>query len=452
MKDRFISTITSGLIPYSLPENWSWFFWEDIMKSYQQGMIRSNSQLGSGNVSYLKMGDIDSSGTANLTNLKRTDASNKEIKEFELGEGDFLINVRNSLDLVGKTCVVDKISDNTTLFNHMLVRIDNGSPELNYFLNAYLNTPVSRKLINRIKEGTTTVIALYQREINKLPVALPDKVTFDGIVRIYKSIRLKIELNNRIKTELEAMAKTLYDYWFVQFEFPISAEQAAAMGQPQLKGKPYKSSGGKMVWNKELKREIPAGWEVGTLSDIIELNYGKPLKKEVRTGNGFPVVGSGGIVGYHDEPIVAGPGIVVGRKGTVGCITYLHENFFPIDTSYFVQPKVEIKFMYLLHLLNTLRLNSMNSDSAVPGLNRERALGVSIVLVPQKLIRHFESIVEPFFNKMLNSNQQNQQLASLRDWLLPMLMNGQVKVGVAGSKAYTASEGMDVAAEPERKY
>ena len=197
-----------------------------------------------------------------------------------------------------------------------------------------------------------------------------------------------------------------------------------------------------MVYNEELKREIPEGWEAGTLGNLIELHYGKGLKKEIRSGTGYPVVGSGGIVGYHRNALVHGPGIVIGRKGTVGNITYLDENFYPIDTTYFVQPKIKIKYSFLFFLLNRQRLATMNSDSAVPGLNRDRALGISIILPPIDLIKNYEQISEIIFNKMKKNRKQNQKLVELRDWLLPMLMNGQVTVKEAEKKVqmYSVTE------------
>ena len=108
----------------------------------------------------------------------------------------------------------------------------------------------------------------YAKELTKIKCwnylnpRFPDLNEQQKIASVLSALDSKIELNNRINAELEAMAKTLYDYWFVQFDFPISEEQAIAMGKPELKGKPYKSSGGKMVYNKELKREIPEGWQM----------------------------------------------------------------------------------------------------------------------------------------------------------------------------------------------
>jgi len=235
-------------------------------------------------------------------------------------------------------------------------------------------------------------------------------------VAILSALDAKINLNHRINAELEALAKTIYDYWFVQFDFP------------DAHGRPYKSSGGAMVWNDTLKREIPAGWEVGSLRDAIQLEYGKPLKDADRSGAGYPVMGSNGVVGYHMDYLIEAPGIVVGRKGTAGAVVYSHENFFPIDTTYYVKPRRKYKFTFLLYLLRSLPLTKLNSDSAVPGLNRDSALRLSVVLPPDSVVANFDTLTDTFMQRLKASLFENRELTQLRDWLLPLLMNGQVRV------------------------
>jgi type I restriction enzyme S subunit len=454
MKDNFNSSINENLKPYALPENWMWFFWEDIMQSYQQGMIRSNLQLGDGNVKYLKMGDLDSSGTANLSKLKKTEASEKEIVEYALNEGDFLINVRNSLSLVGKTCVIDEIKQDKILFNHMLVRIDNGSVDMNYFINAFLNTPTSKKMLNRLKEGTTTVIALYQRELNKLPIALPDSITFEAIVQFYKSLRLKIEINNKINAELEAMTKLIYDYWFVQFDFPDE------------NGKPYKSSGGKMVYNEELKREIPEGWEVGVLKNWIDKDKSGDWGKESDQGNyvqkvscirGADINGLSGkgevksptryILEKNSHKILERGDLIVEISGgspsqSTGRLAFIIDKTLerfedPLICSNFCkavtlkEEKALYNFVYVWNRLydagvlfgwegKTSGIKNLLFDSFVSNY--------LLTLPPKNLMEQFYEKVDPIHGKIQKNLEENNKLAELRDWLLPMLMNGQVTV------------------------
>lgn len=258
--------------------------------------------------------------------------------------------------------------------------------------------------------------SLNEDVLRRLPLWLPELEDQQQIAAVLSTLDAKIDLNNRINAELEALAKTIYDYWFVQFDFP------------DAKGRPYKTSGGKMVWNETLKREIPAGWEAGALSSALHLVYGKPLKDCDRSGTGYPVMGSNGVVGYHDEYLVEGPGIVVGRKGTAGAITFSHENFFPIDTSFYVKPKANYGILFLHQLLLTLPLARLNSDSAVPGLNRESAHRLPVILPPVGITGVFDAIADGFARKGRLAVNENRELTHLRDWLLPLLMNGQVRV------------------------
>lgn len=296
-----------------------------------------------------------------------------------------------------------------------LLRPRSGKVIPEYLLYAYLSPAFQQTIVaNTITGATVDRIAL--NEMPDFPIRIPGMDEQKKVAGLLKNIDAKIDCNNRINAELEAMAKTLYDYWFVQFDFPDAND------------KPYKSFGGKMVYNTMLKREIPEWWHDGTIGNLISLEYGKGLTAENRTGSGYPVIGSNGVVGYHSNYLVEGPGIVVGRKGTVGAITFIHTNFFPIDTTYYVKPISKIGFLYLKYLLSSLGLEKMNSDSAVPGLNREAALRITTALPPTTLIQEFERRTAAMFGKMHLLAQENQQLAKLRDWLLPLLMNGQVTI------------------------
>jgi len=157
--------------------------------------------------------------------------------------------------------------------------------------------------------------------------------------------------------------------------------------------------------------------------------YGKGLKKEIRSGNGFPVVGSSGIVDYHDEYLVEGPGIIIGRKGTPGKVVYLHDNFFPIDTTYYVKSKVNsIGLLYEFFLLKTLNLEELNSDSAVPGLNRDIALSTEIKIPPEGKLHQFNDLNANIFSKLRLNDSQVSGLERLRGALLPKLMSGEVRL------------------------
>lgn len=227
--------------------------------------------------------------------------------------------------------------------------------------------------------------------LKEMEVPVPPLPEQKAIAFILSSLDDKIDLLHRQNATLEKIAETLFRQWFVE----------------------------------EAKEE----WKEGTLTDVIELVYGKALKEEIRTGSGFPVVGSSGVVGYHSKYLVESPGIVIGRKGTLGKVIYLFDNFFPIDTTYFIKSKNKSAgLFYEYFLLKTMNFEEMNSDSAVPGLNRDIALSTEIRIAPLKRINEFNGHCSALFNKIKTNQTQIRTLTTLRDTLLPKLMSGEVRV------------------------
>lgn len=338
-------------------------------------------------------------------------------------KGDLIVAMTEQAEgLLGSSAIVPIA--NRFLHNQRIGLVKVDDKEVNkMFLYHLLNTKSVREQI-RLSSSGSKVKHTSPDRIYDVIVNLPSIDTQQKIAAVLSALDAKIEINNRINAELEAMAKTLYDYWFVQFDFP------------DADGKPYKTNGGSMVWNDELKREIPAGWEVSELGEVLSLEYGKPLKEGDRIGDKYPVLGSNGIVGYHDEYLIEGPGIVVGRKGTAGAVVWIEENFYPIDTTFYVKDKLGLdKLVFYYLLLQHVDLQKMESSSAVPGLNRNSAYSIKIVVPKISVIQEFHLIANPLSQKAKTCNNENQHLSSLRDWLLPMLMNGQVQVGEAVAPA-----------------
>ena len=227
--------------------------------------------------------------------------------------------------------------------------------------------------------------------LKEIEIPVPPLHERKAITAVLSSLDDKIDLLNRQNKTLEALAQTLFRQWFVE--------------------------------------EADESWKRGQLGDVIELLYGKALKEELRVGSGFPVVGSSGIVGYHTTFLVEGPGIVIGRKGTLGRVIYLFDNFSPIDTTYFIKSKVNsVGLFYEYFLLKTLNFEEMNSDSAVPGLNRDLALSTEIKIAPFEKLKQYNEYCTPLFEKLKTNNVQIRTLTRLRDTLLPKLMSGEVRV------------------------
>jgi len=214
-----------------------------------------------------------------------------------------------------------------------------------------------------------------------------------AIAGVLSSLDDKIDLLHRQNATLETLAQTLFRQWFIE--------------------------------------QAQDDWEEGVLGNLVEFNYGKGLKKSIRTGTGYPVVGSSGVVDYHSEYLVEGPGIVTGRKGTLGEVIYLSENFYPIDTTYYITSNNDSPNMYYeFFLLKSIGFENMNTDSAVPGLNRNNALSVEIIIPPLNLITQYNNYVHPLFQKRILNSHHIHTLEILRDILLPNLMSGEVRVQI----------------------
>ena len=166
----------------------------------------------------------------------------------------------------------------------------------------------------------------------------------------------------------------------------------------------------------------------GALGAILDLRYGRALPAGARTAGDVPVYGSAGVVGTHTEPLVAGPGIVVGRKGTVGAVHWSSTSFFPIDTTFYVAPRQDFPMEFLYYTLVDLRLDTLDFDSAVPGLSRADALARRVPLPDPAALARFTAQVRPLFDRITAARRERSALATLRDTLLPRLVSGALRV------------------------
>lgn len=235
-----------------------------------------------------------------------------------------------------------------------------------------------------------------------------------GIGSFLSSLDEKIPLNRRINARLEQMAKRLYDYWFVQFDFPNSD------------GKPYKSSGRKMVYNAELKREIPEGWEVKSFSDFFELGNGKDYR-HLQSGK-IPVYGSGGFMCGITDFLFDGESVLFPRKGTLNNIMYKNEKFWTVNTMFYSKMKIQHSAIYVYYTAKQFDFSSLNTGTGVPSMTSVIIKGLPIIQPPQKIIDNFDCIVQSYYKKIHKNEQESARLTALRDKLLPLLMNGQVEV------------------------
>ena len=261
--------------------------------------------------------------------------------------------------------------------------------------------------------GSTAIPILNKTDFDNLRF----KVELDlnqqrKMVSILSKIDDKIEINNQINQELEAMAKTLYDYWFVQFDFP------------DQNGKPYKSSGGKMVYHPDLKREIPEGWGVEKLSHFLTIKNGKD-HKHLQDGK-FAVYGSGGIMRTVADYLYSGESILFPRKGTLNNVMYVNEKFWTVDTMFYSEVNKNNSALYVFYSVKDIDFNKLNTGTGVPSMTSSILYDLNIIVPEENILEKFNTIVKRNYETIKLNNIQNQELTQLRDWLLPMLMNGQV--------------------------
>lgn len=257
-------------------------------------------------------------------------------------------------------------------------------------------------------------------DIANLKFAVPDFKTQQSIAAVLSALDKKIALNKQINARLEKMAKTLYDYWFVQFDFP------------NADGKPYKSSGGEMVFDETLKREIPKGWEVVTLKDFLTIKNGKD-HKPLSDGK-YTVYGSGGAIRCVDDYLFEGESVLIPRKGTLNNVMYVDEAFWTVDTMFYTEMKQDFFAKYVFYSIKDIDFTKFNLGTGVPSMTSSILYSLKIIKPSNCSLKHFEDVLKPIFLKIANNEKQNHQLIQLRDFLLPMLMNGQVSVTCRGAR------------------
>jgi type I restriction enzyme S subunit len=307
----------------------------------------------------------------------------------------------------------------------------------------YLYNFIKSLDLSKLNTGTGVPSMTFDSYYN-LDIILPELEVQQKIASVLSALDSKIELNNRINAELEAMAKTLYDYWFVQFDFP------------DKNGKPFKTSGGKMVWNGELKREIPEGWAVKLLGSEIEIQRGISYTSKEINGDGIPMIslnsfnlngtykpdGIKKYSGKYTDKNITKPGDlliaatdvtrnadIIGRAILVPDY-YSEDLVFSMDIAKIISKNIPSSFLMMLfnsnHYHNYIKWYA--SGTIVLHLNLDGTKRYNIEMPTKELLQKYNALYQPIAERIYKTAIENQKLTELRDWLLPMLMNGQVRV------------------------
>ena len=355
------------------------------------------------------------------------DTTDGDKQKYSINEGDiFLTRTSETVDELAMSSVALKDYPEAS-FSGFLKRLRPVDKRIVYpkFMAFYLRSPLFRRTI--INNTVMTLRASFNEAMfSYLEIMLPDFDTQKKIGDFLYSLEKKKQTNNQINQELEAMAKSLYDYWFVQFDFP------------DQNGKPYKSSGGKMVYHQDLKREIPEGWGVEKLGDITICHDSKrvPLSsndRELVKGE-IPYYGATGIMDYVNNYIFDGDYVLMAEDGSV-----MTEEGTPIlqrisgknwvnNHAHVLEPIKNHSCKLLMMLLKDVSVMKIKTGSIQMKINQENMNKIVVPAIPLELLSEINQKLEVIDKQQLTLIEENKQLTQLRDWLLPMLMNGQVKV------------------------
>ena len=362
-------------------------------------------------------------------------AKQTEIDKCSIGKGMVAITKDSETrDDIGVATYIADDFENVVLGYHCALIIPNSTVVDGKYLNAFMHTRYIQKYFENNASGSGQRYTLSNDTIGNIPVLLPSIDEQHTIGKVLADIDSKIELNKQINDNLEAMAKQLYDYWFVQFDFPNE------------EGKPYKSSGGAMVWNEKLKREIPKGWHCGTLLDIAEYTNGLACQKYRPTDeNKLPVIK---IKEMHDGLSVdtewvkadipddvkvfdgdvlfswsASLEVMLWAYGNGG----LNQHIFKV-TSKNGYPR-SFYFYQLVHYIGVFKQMAEARKTTMGHITQDHLRQSTIVLPPDvDIANKLEEKLCPIFDAIVKNSQEIMTFTKQRDELLPLLMNGQASV------------------------
>lgn len=387
---------------------------------------------------------------AMVDKLMTATANNNQITRFKLHSGQVAITKDSETkDDIGVSMLVNISADNVVLGYHCALITPDETLLSASYLNFVLHSSYASKYFENNASGSGQRYTLTNDIIGNFPVPIVSLSEQGKIASIFDRIDEKIGINNAIISELEAMAKDIYDYWFVQFDFPDE------------NGKPYKSSGGKMVWNEELKREVPEGWKEIEINKMFESKRGISYNTEAITGEGIPMInlasfnvnstykkeGLKSYSGkYSDEDIIRPYDLLMCNtqqtdldptKDIIGKTILVPDIFGGSDivASHHVTRLLCTKSEYKSYIDASSKtawfhkaMTANCSGTSIMGLNSDLAFKYQIILPDANRLSNFNDLYMQIKKKESVLLNENSELTALRDFLLPVLMNGQVKI------------------------
>ena len=389
----------------------------------RNGLTKPKAVRGEG-MKMVNMGEVFAHRRIHNLDMDRVPMDSKERDSSLLRDGDLLF-ARQSLVLsgAGKCVLFQGDKEDVTFESHIIrCRLDQryAMPAFYFYL---FQSSQGRSLIESIVEQVAAA-GIRGSDLGRLEVPVPPLAEQKAIAEVLGALDDKIELNRRMNATLEAMARALFQSWFVDFD-PVRAklDGRQPFGLDSDTAALFPAN-----FEESALGPIPQGWEAGRLDDVLTLQRGFDLPTPDRTHGKYPVMAASGPNGCHDKFMVRGPGVTTGRSGVLGRVFFIHGDFWPLNTSLWVKEFKRVSTAYSFHLLRGLDFEMFNAGSAVPTLNRNHVHNLPVVIPPKPIIEAFDSLVMPLMKRQKANEDQSHILATLRDTMLPKLLSGELQI------------------------
>jgi type I restriction enzyme S subunit len=388
----------------------------------RNGLTKPKAVRGEG-MKMVNMGEVFAHRRIQNLDMDRVPMDSRERQNSLLSAGDLLF-ARQSLVLsgAGKCCLFQGDKEEVTFESHIIrCRLNQKKADPAFYFYLF-QSQQGRSLIESIVEQVAAA-GIRGSDLGRLEVPVPPLHEQKAIASILGALDDKIELNRRMNATLEAMARALFQSWFVDFD-PVRAKLD---GRPPTGLDPETAALFPATFQDSPLSHIPQGWEIGRLDDVLTLQRGFDLPTPDRTHGKYPVMAASGPNGCHDKFMVHGPGVTTGRSGVLGKVFFIHGEFWPLNTSLWVKEFKRVSPAYAFHLLRELDFEMFNSGSAVPTLNRNHVHNLQVIMPPKDIIGAFDAQIMPLMLRQKANEDQSRTLAIIRDTFLPKLLSGQLR-------------------------
>lgn len=399
----------------------------DLLEIQHGYAFKSENYLHQGKFALVKLANISESNNFQFNEDDLTYYESDFPKNMILNEGDLIMPMTEQvIGLLGNSAFIPVVKNFSFVLNQRVGKVIPKSCVDKYYLHYLLATNEVKTQLEYRASGTK------QRNISPdniygVTVYVPELHLQEKIGSVLYSIEKKINLNKKINATLEAMAKTFYDYWFVQFDFPDE------------NGKPYKTSGGKMIYNAELGRELPVGWEVKELAQIANIVQGNSPNGTTlnETGKGMIFFQGKTDFGFRFPEVriyTTAPyrlaekfDTLLSVRAPVGAVNMAHERCCIGRGLTAIKSDYPSFIYYTMIRLQSYLEKLSGIGTTFDSITKDDIMALKICIPPKNFIKMFDAVVSKYDNEILLKTDENDCLAALRDWLLPMLMNGQVR-------------------------